>query len=49
MGTAERGSAAEGLQCTSPDSGLYCSFFRPEFPKIRGTLFWGGYNKDPTI
>ena len=20
-----------------------------EFPKIRGTLFWGPYNKDPTI
>ena len=20
-----------------------------EFPKIRGTLFWGAYNKDPTI
>ena len=20
-----------------------------EFPKIRGTLFWGRYNKDPTI
>ena len=20
-----------------------------EFPKIRGTLFWGSYNKDPTI
>ena len=19
------------------------------FPKIRGTLFWGPYNKDPTI
>ena len=19
-----------------------------EFPKIRGTLFWGPYNKDPT-
>ena len=21
---------------------------RREFPKIRGTLFWGPYNKDPT-
>ena len=20
-----------------------------EFPKLRGTLFWGPYNKDPTI
>ena len=20
-----------------------------EFPKIRGALFWGPYNKDPTI
>ena len=20
-----------------------------EFPKVRGTLFWGPYNKDPTI
>ena len=20
-----------------------------EFPEIRGTLFWGPYNKDPTI
>ena len=20
-----------------------------EFPKIRGTLFWGPYHKDPTI
>ena len=20
-----------------------------EFPKIRGTLFWGRFNKDPTI
>ena len=20
-----------------------------EFPKIRGTLFWGPYNQDPTI
>ena len=20
-----------------------------EFPKIRGTLFWGPYNKDPII
>ena len=20
-----------------------------EFPKITGTLFWGPYNKDPTI
>ena len=20
-----------------------------EFPKIRGTVFWGPYNKDPTI
>ena len=20
-----------------------------EFPKIRDTLFWGSYNKDPTI
>ena len=20
-----------------------------EFPKIRGTFFWGPYNKDPTI
>ena len=20
-----------------------------EFPKIKGTLFWGPYNKDPTI
>ena len=20
-----------------------------EFPKIRGTLFWGPYNKDPTV
>ena len=20
-----------------------------EFPKIRGTLFWGPYNKDPTL
>ena len=20
-----------------------------EFPKIRGTIFWGPYNKDPTI
>ena len=20
-----------------------------EFPQIRGTLFWGPYNKDPTI
>ena len=20
-----------------------------EFPKIRSTLFWGPYNKDPTI
>ena len=20
-----------------------------EFPKIRGTLFWGPYTKDPTI
>ena len=20
-----------------------------QFPKIRGTLFWGPYNKDPTI
>ena len=20
-----------------------------EFPKIRGTLFWGPYNKDPTM
>ena len=20
-----------------------------EFPKIRATLFWGPYNKDPTI
>ena len=20
-----------------------------EFPKIRGTLFWGPYDKDPTI
>ena len=20
-----------------------------EFPKMRGTLFWGPYNKDPTI
>ena len=38
--------------------GVYC--FRPaaspcfarlikEFPKMRGTLFWGPYNKDPTI
>ena len=23
--------------------------FRWEFPKIGGTLFWGPYNKDPTI
>ena len=23
--------------------------FTWEFPKIRGTLFWGPYNKDPTI
>ena len=22
---------------------------RPELPKIRGTLFWGPYSKDPTI
>ena len=21
----------------------------PEFPKIRGTLIWGPYNKDPTF
>ena len=20
-----------------------------EFPKIRGTLFWGSYNKDPIV
>ena len=20
-----------------------------EFPKLRGTLFWGPYNKDPTM
>ena len=20
-----------------------------EFPKIRGTIFWGPYNKDPTF
>ena len=20
-----------------------------EFPKIRGTVFWGPYNKDPTV
>ena len=26
---------------------LYKSMW--EFPKIRGTLFWGPYNKDPTI
>ena len=24
-------------------------FLKWEFPKIRGTLFWGPYNKDPTI
>ena len=23
--------------------------FMWEFPKIRGTLFWGPYNKDPII
>ena len=23
--------------------------FSWEFPKIAGTLFWGPYNKDPTI
>ena len=31
---------------------LYPGFvwrFLWEFPKIRGTLFWGPYNKDPTI
>ena len=22
---------------------------RWEFPKIRGTVYWGPYNKDPTI
>ena len=24
-------------------------FFISEFPKIRGTLFWDPYNKDPTL
>ena len=25
------------------------AILRVEFPKIRGTVFWGPYNKDPTI
>ena len=29
--------------------GLEAMGFMWEFPKIRGTLFWGLYNKDPTI
>ena len=27
----------------------YCTTHIWEFPKIRGTLFWGPYNKDPTV
>ena len=23
--------------------------YKWEFPKMRGTLFWGPYNQDPTI
>ena len=34
------------VQRTSIEQG---SFGIWEFPKIRGTLFWGPYNKDPTI
>ena len=26
-----------------------CVKFIWDFPKVRGTLFWGPYNKDPTI
>ena len=29
--------------------GRRCLLRRSEFPKIRGTLFWGPYNRDPTI
>ena len=28
---------------------LFCNKFFWEFPKIRGTLFWGPCNEDPTI
>ena len=26
-----------------------CTSHKWDFPKIRGTFFWGPYNKDPTI
>ena len=29
--------------------GSKCLEITWEFPKIRGTLFWGPYNRDPTI
>ena len=30
-------------------SAVWLDDARRKFPKIRGTLFWGPYNKDPTI
>ena len=35
-------------QVVSPTS-LFAGFITWGLPKIRGALFWGPYNKDPTI
>ena len=54
QGLGFRGLGLEGLQLTvwglgSTFSGLGLGFGIWGFPTIRGTLFWGPYNKDPTI
>ena len=40
-------------RCTKQNFRQLCERLRDmhiwEFPKIRGTLSWGPYNKDPTI
>ena len=50
MASTHTSVSAEELQYTTPRSRLLITRTsqRREFPKIRGTLFWGPYHKDPT-
>ena len=38
-----------GLFWIPKQKGIFLNVEKGEIPKIRGTLFWGPYNKDPII
>ena len=49
VGLCRKGFTSQGVHMQAPYNLIHASIHTWEFPKIRGTLFRGPYNKDPTI